>query len=791
MSLICLKLDAQNIPASKSNKYTISGYIKDSLSGENLIGSAMYIKELKFGCAANAYGYYVISVPPGNYTIVYTYIGYRNKETKVSVGKNLNLNIGLTVLSFQSEEVIVNAERTDRNVKSTEMSRIEVTGETIKSLPVVFGEPDLLKAITLLPGIKSGGEGSTGFYVRGGGPDQNLVMMDEAVVYNPSHLLGFMSVFNTDAVKNIEVIKGGMPANYGGRLSSILNVNMKEGNNQKYVLNGGVGLISSRLSFEGPIKKNKSSFIVSARRTYIDALVQPFLSTEYKGNGYYFYDVNAKMNYIFSDKDRLYLSFYLGRDVFNFTSPQNKDINFNITWGNTSSTLRWNHIFNSKLFSNTSLIYNRYDLSNQFTFGSGSSQIQFQASSGIQDWTLKSDYQFHASNKHGVKFGGQYIFHTFKPGIASGSSGTVNFSEQIINKYAHELNFYLMDEWQITHRFSANGGVRYVLFDQVGPYTQYEYDDRNLKTGVSQSWGTNQSIAFYDGFEPRLALNYLLNERSSIKASFTKTYQFLNLATTSGASFPSDLWIPSSKLVKPQEAYQYVLGYYRNFNENEYETSVETYYKPMYNQIEFKPGTRLFFNQNLDAAVVEGQGLSYGIEFFVKKKFGKTTGWIGYTWSKTTRQFDDLNGGQAFYFRYDRTHDASLVITQQLSKKWSGTIVFVYGTGNAVTLPVGRYAFDVGYDPVLQKPKYTYVDLYDKINDFRLPDYHRMDVSFTYIRKKTEKWESSWNFSVYNVYNRANPYFIYFEPNVDNGTVKAKMVYLFPILPSVAWNFKF
>jgi outer membrane receptor for ferrienterochelin and colicin len=785
----CSIISAQT--KSNAPKFTISGYIKDSSNGESLIGSTIYIKELKTGGATNEYGYYILSVPSGSFTLVYSFMGFKTKEITFNVKQNIKQNVLLKESNIETKEVVVTGERSDRNFKSTEMSRMEISGEKVKSLPVIFGEPDVLKAITLLPGIKSGGEGSTGFYVRGGGPDQNLVMMDEAVVYNPAHLLGFMSVFNTDAVKNIEIIKGGMPANYGGRLSSILNVSMKDGDNQKYVFSGGVGLIASRFSAEGPIKKNKSSFIVSARRTYIDALVQPFLASQYKGNGYYFYDLNAKANYIFSDKDRLYFSFYLGRDVFNFTSPVNSAINFNITWGNTAATIRWNHIFSDKLFSNTSIVYNRYDLNNQFTFGTGVSQAQFMSSSGIQDWTLKSDYQYHLSNKHHFKFGGQYIFHTFQPGIASGTIGTVNFGEKIQNKYAHELNLYAMDEWQITNRLSVNTGLRWVLFDNVGPYTQYQFDENNLKTGVSQSWGTNESVALYTGFEPRFAATYLVTDHSSVKASFTKTYQFLNLATTSGASFPSDLWIPSTQTIKPQMCLQYALGYYHNFDDNAWESSIETYYKPMYNQIEFKPGTQLFLNQNLDAAVIQGQGLSYGIEFFLKKKVGKTTGWFGYTLSKTTRQFDELNNGKEFYYRYDRTHDLSLVITHQISKKWSGTVVFVYGTGNAATLPTGRYAYRIGYDQIKNQPKFAIIDYYDQLNSYRLPAYHRMDVSFTYMHKKTAKWESSWNFSVYNVYNRANPYFIYFVPDVLTQTVKAYMVYLFPILPSVAWNFKF
>ncbi|MFN5919776.1 MAG: TonB-dependent receptor plug domain-containing protein, partial [Bacteroidota bacterium] len=452
-----------------------------------------------------------------------------------------------------------------------------------------MGEPDVLKAITLLPGIKSGGEASTGFYVRGGGPDQNLVLMDEGVIYNPSHLLGFLSVFNTDAVRNVEIIKGGMPAQYGGRLSSILNVNLKEGNNQKFQGSGGVGLIASRFSVEGPIKRGKSSFILSGRRTYIDALVRPFLADSLRGNGYYFYDFNAKANYILSDKDRIFFSGYIGRDIFSFTSPRNSDVNFSIRWGNALASLRWNHIFSEKIFSNLSLVYNRYDLVNEFQFGQNDFKIVFNASSGIRDWNVKYDIQHLASSKHKLRYGAQYTFHTFQPGIASGQVGNVNLGQEILNQYAHEGALYIQDEWQINNRLTVNAGLRYVAFNTVGPYKQFSFNDLNLPNGIEREWKSGESIAFYDGLEPRIAATYLLNEQSSLKASFTQTYQFLHLATTSGAAFPADLWIPSSRKVKPQLAYQYAIGYFRNFKNNEYESSIEAYYKPMFNQIEFKP----------------------------------------------------------------------------------------------------------------------------------------------------------------------------------------------------------
>lgn len=787
VSILCLASLAQ----AQQTKFTISGYVKDASNGETLIGATVKVKDTNQGAAANEYGFFNITLPQGNYVLIFSYLGFDPQEIPVILNKNITINTKLTAHSVQTGEVVVTSDRTDRNVKSTEMSRLEISGEQLKQLPVVMGEPDVLKAITLLPGIKSGGEASTGFYVRGGGPDQNLVLMDEGVIYNPSHLLGFLSVFNSDAVRNVEIIKGGMPANYGGRLSSILNVSLKEGNNQKYSYTGGVGTIASRFAAEGPIVKGKSSFMVAGRRTYIDALVKPFIADSLRSNGYYFYDFNLKTNYILSDKDRLFFSGYIGRDIFSFTSPRNKEISFNISWGNTMASVRWNHIFSGKLFANLSLVYNRYDLNNEFTFGLGDFKAKFIASSGIRDVTAKYDLQHTVSSKHLFKYGGQYTLHTFVPGIANGNLGSAQINQEIDRQYANEYAIYFLDEWKINHRLTLNAGLRYVAFNQIGPYTKYEFDESNLKTGVSQSWNTLESISFYHGLEPRLAATYLLTEESSLKASFTQTYQFLNLATTSGAAFPADLWIPSSKKVKPQQAFQYAVGYYRNFSTNEYEASVEAYYKPMYNQVEFKPGTQLFFNQNLESAVISGQGLSYGLEFFFKKKFGRTTGWIGYTWSRTTRQFDELNNGNAFFYRYDRTHDMSFVLSHQLNKKWNFNFVFVFGTGNAVTLPTGRMPFRVGYDLQTNEPKFVFIDLYDKINSYRLPSYHRADVSFTYLHKKTEKWESSWNFSIYNIYNRANPFFVYFVPDIEKQEVKAYMVYLFPILPAVAWNFKF
>ncbi len=766
---------------------TIKGIVTDGKTGEGLIGATVQIKGTSIGTATDAKGYYSISTKEGDLVLDFSYLGYESKSTSVHANISKTINVTLYPVSIQTQEVVVTGNRANKNITSTEMSRIELSGEKIKQLPVVFGEADVLKSITLLPGIKGGGEGSTGFYVRGGGPDQNLVLMDDAVIYNPSHLLGFMSVFNTDAIKNVEIIKGGMPANYGGRLSSVLNVNLREGNDEEFEVNGGIGLISSRIMFEGPIKKNKSGFMVAARRTYIDALVQPFLPNEQKSNGYYFYDFNAKLHVYLGTRDKLFFSGYFGRDIFNFRSPTNKEVTFSTGWGNTAATLRWYHSFNKKFYSNTAMIYNRYDLYNDFSFGTNGFKLQ----SGLEDWTLKQEYSYLPNNRHSIKFGWQYINHTFTPGIATGQVGTIKVDEEINKQYAHEGAVYAMDEWKIGNRWIVNGGLRGVFFMQVGPYTEILFDDQELEVGTGESYGKGEPIVTYPALEPRLATTYLINSSTSLKASFTQTYQFLHLATTSGAQFPTDLWVPSSKKVKPQLAYQYALGAYKNFNENSIETSIEAYYKPMYNQIEFKPGAQLFFNQNLENEMVFGRGLSYGIEFFVRKKAGKWNGWIGYTWSKSTRQFDDLNEGKPYFFRYDRTHDMSVVLTYELNKRWSGTVVFVYGTGNAATLPTSRYTYEPGYEITTREPRITFVDVYEKINDYRLPAYHRLDLSFTWQHKKTETFESSFNFSVYNVYNRANPYFIYFVPNIEEGRVQAYMVYLFPILPSVAWNFKF
>lgn len=782
-SLLCLFSQAV------AQQYILSGKITDAETGESLIGaSVLNLDNAKQYGTADVKGYYKIFLEKGTYTFKVSYVGYETQNVEITIDGNTTQNFQLKSTAVDVGEVVVKGKAEDANVKSIEMSTVELKGKTIKKLPVIFGEMDVLKTITLLPGIKSGGEGNTGFYVRGGGPDQNLVLLDGAVVYNASHLLGFFSVFNGDAVEDIEVIKGGMPANYGGRLSSIVSVDMKEGDKYKYRVNGGIGLISSRLQVEGPIQKGKSSFVVSGRRTYGDAVARPFLADSLKQNALYFYDLNAKLTFNLSPKDRLYFTGYWGRDVFRFVNNRVNRFTFTVGWGNRIGSVRWNRIYNSKLSSNVSVTYNDFELGSSAEFAAGKLDVF----SGLRDITGKADFIYIPNKKVKVKYGGQYIYHTFIPGILSAQQSGVDINSEINRQFAHEGAAYVSLDYELSTRWFINAGLRYSAFDQVGPYKRPLFDDLGAPTGEFQEYGRGESIQLWHGAEPRFSFRYLLTTTSSVKGSYTRTLQYLHLATSSSATLPTDLWVPSSRLVKPQIADQVALGLFKNFKKDTYEASVEGYYKPMQNQIEFRPGAQLFFNQNLENEMVFGRGLSYGVEFLIKKVKGKTTGWIGYTWSKTTRTFDIFNNGDPYFYRYDRRHDISVVLSHQINKKWDFNFVFVYGSGNVLTLPQQRITYNFGVSPLNPAPFFNIVDRYVDIANYRMPAYHRADISFNYTPKPDAKrFKSTWNFSIYNIYSRANPYFIYFDPDVFTGTVKARMVYLFPIIPSVTWNFKF
>ncbi|MFT6815315.1 MAG: hypothetical protein ACJAZ3_001221 [Sphingobacteriales bacterium] len=766
------------------DKYTISGYVKEASSGESLIGASVYDSASFTGTTTNQYGFFSITLPKGNYTLKVSYLGYKEFSQIVELNSATRINIDLIENSTLIEEVVISADRKD-NTESTQMSVDKLDIDQIKALPVLFGEVDILKTIQLLPGIQSAGEGNSGFYVRGGGPDQNLVLLDGATVYNTGHLLGFFSVFNADAINDVKVIKGGVPANYGGRLSSVVDIQMKEGNNKKYEATGGIGLIASRLTVEGPIQKNKSSFIVSGRRTYIDQLVKPFAkdSSALDGSGYYFYDLNAKMNYIFSDKDRVFASGYFGRDVFSFSGSDGR-FSFSLPYGNSTATVRWNHLFSDKLFLNTTAIFNDY----QFEIEAGQNDFKFKLFSGVEDYSGKLDFEYFPNVRNNVKFGAHYTYHIFTPSSASAQAGEIKFEPEKINKqYANEYAGYIQDDITVTDRIKLNAGLRYSYFEQIGPYDLYEVDDVGTPTDT-QFYERGEKIASYGGFEPRISTRIKLNKESSIKVAYTFSYQYLHLAAFGGGNLPADLWIPSSAKIKPQESNQYAVGYFRNFNEDKYETSVEVYYKDMLNLVEFvETPTSAGINENIENQLTLGQGYSYGLELFIKKKFGKLNGWIGYTWSKSNRQFDDLNFGEEFPARYDRRHDASVVGTYELNKRWSFSSVFVFGSGSAYSVPSNLVV-------IAGQPSYYYGENYR--NSLRFKPYHRLDISATLKGKTTKKFESSWNFSVYNVYNRFNQYIVYLDlqGNInDPGGVSsvAKEVGIFRILPSVAWNFKF
>jgi hypothetical protein len=778
------------IPLLAQTTFTISGYVQDDDSGENLIGVSVYDKETLKGTVTNQYGFYSLTLSQGVYEITYSFIGLEAITKSVNLSKDTRLNISLKSKSIFTQEIQVTGEKLDKNVTSSNMSQVKLEVNNIKQLPVILGEVDVLKSAQLLPGITSNGEGSSGLYVRGGGPDQNLILLDEAVVYNASHLFGFFSVFNADAIKDINIIKGGMPAEYGGRLSSVLDISMKDGNNKKFEADGGIGLLSSRLTLQGPVQKNKSSFIMSARRTYIDVLSKPFLNrvnaetgeqNPFAGSGYYFYDLTTKINYRISDKDRLYLSGYFGRDVFNFANTDN-GFAIEIPWGNATGSLRWNHLFNDKLFMNTSLIFSDY----RFEFNIAQSDFEFKIFSGINDWNTKVDFLYQPNQRHTIKFGANYTYHEFTPGNATGKAGEVVFEpEEIYRQYSNEGALYFSDDFELSDVLKINAGLRYSSFQHSGYISFRDY----IKNDIS---GSDDN---YRHIEPRLSLRYKLNTTSSLKTAYTENYQYVHLASTSAVSLPTDLWVPSSSAIKPKFAKQYAFGYFKNLKDNMFETSLEAYYKEMTNLIEYKEGVlpEDNTNTNSDNAFTFGDGDSYGLELLLKKSKGKTTGWIGYTLSKTTRYFDEVNNGISFPAKYDRRHDVSITATHKLSKSWVLSGVFVYASGNSITLPSERYV--VGGDIYTQ---------FTSRNGYRMDPYHRMDIGATYTpSKKNKKFKSTWNFSIYNVYSRKNPYFIYFaiegidengeNQNIQNGNVepKAYQVSIFPILPSITWNFNF
>jgi len=770
-----------SIALSGQSRFSVSGFVRDSLSQETLIGASLTLKGQGRGINTNAYGFFSLSLPAGEHVLVVSYVGYAPRELSIRLFGDLRQDVTLQPIGSLSQEIVVSSRKRDANVRDAQMGKIDLPMSKIRSLPVIFGEIDPLKTLQLLPGITTAGEGNSGIYVRGGGPDQNLIMLDDAVVYNTGHLFGFFSVFNGDAIKNTSIFKGGMPAQYGGRLSSVLDISMKDGNMRDFSMEGGIGTIASRFSVQGPLQRDKASFIVSGRRTYIDLLAKPFISkkSQFYGSGYYFYDMNVKVNWKMTEKDRFYLSGYFGRDVFDFVNSR-RSFDIDIPWGNTTMTARWNHIFSPRMFSNTTLVYNDYN----FSFGAKQNDFQIKLQSGIRDYTLKTDFDFYPVTGHRIKYGGQFTFHRFTPSVVSGRQDTTVFSPNNAQlKYAAETAVYLQDDWDLGERLKLNAGIRWSSFTQVGPYRRYATDVAGNRTD-SNTYARLEPVRTYHGLEPRLTARYSLGEMSSLKASAARNFQYIHLVSNSGTTLPTDVWVPSTYRVRPQISWQYALGYYQNLREDMYETSVEVYYKTMDNQIEYRegytPSTR-----DTEEEFVFGKGWSYGAEFLVDKRRGRLTGWIGYTLAWTWRKFPDLNLGNRFPAKYDRRHDLSVVGVYELSKRWKLSGSFVYATGNATTLPERFYIIE----GVLTQE-------YSNINQYRLKPYHRLDLSATLIpqRKNPKKWKGEWVFSVYNTYSRLNPYFLFFEqtgsPFEGNLKVQAKQVSLFPVIPSVTWNVK-
>ncbi len=753
------------------NKYTISGTITDAETGETMIGATVIVKELpNTGVACNAYGYYSMTLPEGKYTLAIRFIGYESLEKFIELTANRKQNFKLRPDSRTLNEVEITGEMRNSNITSDKVGIEKMDVKEIKKIPVLFGEQDIMKALALTPGVKTTGEGSGGLFVRGGNSSQNLILLDEATVYNPNHLLGFFSTFNSDAIKDLTLYKGTAPAEYGGRISSVIDVKMNEGNNQKFHVGGGIGLISAKLFVEGPIVKDKGSFLVTGRRTYADLFLKLSPDEAINQNKLYFYDLNAKANYKINDNNRIYFSGYFGRDVMGFADR------FGIDWGNITGTFRWNHIWNEKLFSNTSLIYSDYDYRIKITRDEDN---EFSLASIINNWNFKQDFQFFLNNSNTFTFGLNSIYYTITPGQLEVSEGSDIQPAELQDRYAIENSLFFSNNWKPNPHWNINYGLRLTAFSSLGPGDFYSYQDGIVTDTTSYSSG--EIIQTYINLEPRLNVTYIINETQSIKASFTRNTQNLHLIQNSNASTPTDIWIASSKNVKPEIGDQVSLGYFKNFNKDKFQFSVETYYRWMYNQLDLKNGAEIRANEHIEGELLFGIGRSYGLELMLKKKYGKFNGWIAYTLSKTERQIDGINNGNWYPARQDATHDISIVGIFDLNKKWSLSGTWVYNTGNAVTFPSGKYEINSNVE-----------FYYTERNGYRMPDYHRLDLGATRYFKKSSKFESSLNFSIYNAYGRKNAYTIDFEEDPNNpARTQAVMTYLFTFVPSITYSFKF
>jgi len=765
-----------------AQQHTISGYIIDKNSGESLIGANIYNKTDFKGTSANNYGFYSITLPQDSVTIVYSFVGYGTVESSFFLNKSVTLNIELSG-AIELEEVVITND--DDNQQRTQMSAYSVPVKQIQSLPSLMGEVDVLKVLQLLPGVQSGSEGSSGLYVRGGGPDQNLILLDGVPIYNTSHLFGFFSVFNADAINNVELIKGGFPARYGGRLSSVIDISMKDGHSKKVQGTATIGLIASKITLEGPIKNENTTFLVSARRTYIDLLARPIIKAQSGGDvnaGFYFYDLNVKINHKFSYKDRLFISGFFGKDKayskekddytdrVNGSNVKSKQ-EFGLNWGNEIAAVRWNHLFTPKLFSNFTFTYSKYRFNvfdeSETTITHASTTIEdnfaIKYSSGIKDFATKVDFDFVPNPNHYIRFGASAIHHAFNPGVLSFKSSEIDTVAGSFDKRTIELTSYIEDDFKISKSIKINVGLH---------LSGFQVDNH-----------------FYTSIQPRMAFRYLFGNGIALKASYAEMAQYIHLLSNSGIGLPTDLWVPSTKRIKPQKSFQYALGIAKTFNKI-YEISVEGYYKEMKNIIEYKDGASFTsINKDWQDKVEIGNGRSYGAEFFAEKKLGKLTGWLGYTLSWSDRQFDNINFGQRFPYRYDRRHDVSLTSVYKFNDHIQLAGTWVYGSGNSVSLPTNSYLSNSVVGGSYGFFNYT-IEHYNGRNGFRMKAYHRLDLSITWIKKKKHGIRSL-TLGVYNLYNHKNPFFMELGYDYELQQNKFIQYSLMPIIPSISYRFDF
>jgi len=763
----------------KAQNYSFSGFVKDSTSGESIKGAV--VKNLSDGASVttNNYGFFSLTLPSGQQSVRISAGEYEGVTLVRNVQSDEQISIYLLPRADEIDEVRIRAKRND-NVRAVDISTQSITGKVIKKIPAFLGEADVIKSIQLLPGVTTVGEGATGFNVRGGGIDQNLVLMDDAPVFNSAHLFGFFSIFNPDAVKDVQLIKGGIPAKYGGRLSSVLDVITKDGNNRDYQVNGGVGTIFSRLTFEGPLVKNKASFLVSGRRSYIDVLAKPLLNEDLEGSQFYFYDFTAKFNYD-NGKDKFFVSSYIGDDLFFAANA------FGVKWGNSTLSARWNHILNDKLFSNLTYYYSRYRYNLEFNIGD---DLSFDWQSYINNHSLKTDFTYYLNSKNEIGFGGSSTYYIFEPGTATAVNNLGENTFGVPNKYAMENAIYLSDDWTPNNRFTIRAGIRGSQFLYLGKSNVYTFRDpfaEGQRRFVDSVWQAcdNEVIQQYLNLEPRFGFKYQWNRYTSIKGGYNRMVQNLHLISNTAASVPFDVWSPSTNNIKPELADQYTIGYFKNFSigKQEFESSAEVYYKDMLNQVDYVDGANLLLNELLEGELINGIGRAYGLELYVKKATGDLTGWVSYTLSRSERKSPGISDNEWYPSRFDRLHNLYIVAQYRLNKKWDLAANFVFSSGTPTTFYTGQYSIQ----------GYTIPDAgSNDRNNVRNPNYHRLDLSATYTKKKKGKWESNWVFSVYNAYNRRNPFSIYFENNYQNTGINQAIQFsvIGSIVPAISYNFK-